>query len=114
MGRIHSYKKYTILSSGAYTSVTVTNVVTTLGTIPKQGQTTANACTITVVGNASSTAGQPVAYYRANGSNPAVGDGLALFNGAVLELFESELKNARFIRADGNNQKLYVEFAIVE
>jgi hypothetical protein len=114
MGRIHSYQRYTILTTEAYRTVTVSDSVTTLGTIPKQGQTTANACTITVVGNSGSTAGQPVVYYRANGSNPAVGDGLALFNGAVLELFESELTNARFIGVDGDEQILQVEFAIVQ
>lgn len=114
MGRIHSYKRYTILTTGAYDTITVDGSTTTLGTIPKQGQTTANACTITVIGNSASTAGQPVMYYKANGEDPALGGGLALYNGAVIELFESEVKNAKFISADLNEQEIRVEFAIVQ
>lgn len=113
MGRIHSYKRYTILTTDAYDTITVDGSVTTLGTIPKQGQVTANACTITVIGNPSSTAGTPCVFYKANDEDPSTLFGLALYNGAVLELYESELKYAKFISADGNEQELRVEFAIV-
>jgi|GEM_PF-4250095 len=114
MSRIQSYNQYIVLNQSAYSNQTMTNAaVVSLPTIPSNSgglAEKANACTITV--SCPSTTGDAI-YYRLDGQDPTSSNGLALRDGAVLELFSDELANARFIGADGNIQTLRVEFAVV-
>lgn len=108
MGRISSYNRYDVIPGATgYQTHTVTNASAGLSGIPQK----ANACTITVTANAATT-GDAV-FVTLNGQDASVTKGLALRDGAVLELFEGEVTRARFISADGNNQTLKVEFAFV-
>lgn len=111
MGRINSYKNYTVKASpNGYATVTVSNSAIGL-TVPSGN---VNAATLVLVGNASDTDPVPLVYYTLNGETPTSTNGLPLYNGAVLEIFQSEVKNAKFIRATGNDQTLHVEFATVD
>jgi hypothetical protein len=111
MGRIQSYKTYTVLADpNGYSSLTISNSEVSL-TIP--AGTTPNAATLVVVGNTSDTDPVPLIWYTLNGETPSASNGMPLYNGGVLEIFEGELRNARFIRATSNDQTLKVEFATV-
>jgi hypothetical protein len=111
MGRIQSYKTYTVLAaSNGYASETVSNSELSL-TIP--AGTNPNAATLTVVGNPLDTDPVPLVWYTLNGETPSASNGMPLYNGGVIEIFEGELRNARFIRATNNDQTLKIEFATV-
>lgn len=109
MGRIQSYKTYTVLpGASGYATKTVSN--TAVGLDVPNG---VNAATLVLVGNAAETSPVPLVYYTLNGETPTSSNSLPLYNGAVLEIFEGELKNAKFLRATANDQTLHIEFANV-
>jgi hypothetical protein len=49
-----------------------------------------------------------------NTETPGASAGLALRDGAVVQLFMDEIKGARFVSADGNDQSIRIEFAKVD
>jgi hypothetical protein len=114
MGRIQSYNSYTVLTgAAAYPELTVSNSVVNLSALISALSENPNAATLVCVGNPSDTNPVPLVYYTLNGEDPSGSSGMPLYNGGVLEIFEGELSNARFIRATSNDQTLKIEFANV-
>jgi hypothetical protein len=109
MGRIQSYKSYTVTPSpNGYAALTVSNAAVSLA-VPSG----ANAATIVLEGNTADTSPVPLVWYTLNGETPSATNGLPLYNGAVLEVFEGELAAAKFIQATASDQELHIEFATV-
>lgn len=110
MSRIHSFRNYTVLSgsAGYPARISVTGTAVQLS-VPAA----ANAATIRIISNGSTTAGSPAVNYKLDGTNPTSSTGMPLFNGDVLELYQSEPGSIRIISADGNAQTVCVEFAVV-
>jgi hypothetical protein len=109
MGRIQSYKTYTVKPDpNGYAALTVSGTVVQL-TVPSG----TNAATLVLEGNTADTTPIPLVWYTLNGETPSATNGLPLYNGAVLEVFEAELAAARFIQATASNQELHIEFATV-
>lgn len=111
MGRIQSYKTYSVIS---YDQLTVSSSVVSLLTDVGIPAGNTNAATLVCVGNASDTDPVPLMYYTLDGTTPSASNGLVLYNGGTIEIFESELKLAKFLRATANDQTLKIEFATVE
>ncbi len=109
MSRIHSFRNYEVLGNNAYPA-RVSVGITSVALVVPAG---ANACTIRILANNSTTAGSPAVNYQLNAVAPTSSTGIPLFNGDVLVLFLSEPKNLRMISADGNTQTVCVEFATV-
>ena len=109
MSRISGYRNYTVIQTAGtgYVRQTVGATSAALASIPAA----ANGCTIMIIGNVTSTAGQPCINYRLDGVAPTTTTGMPLFNGAILQLFPGELALFRAISADGNNQIIATEYA---
>ena len=109
MGRIQSYNNATVILGGTgYAATKVPAASTQLPTIAES----ATMATIRVVKAADSDGSLPVAWYRLDGQKAGTNNGLPLFNGDVLVIFMDELQNFEAVSADGNEQDLYVEYAI--
>jgi hypothetical protein len=108
MSRIQSFNDYNALGgASAYDVITITSVASQLTAIPAG----CNAVTFTVTANAS-TSGDAI-YMTLNTQTPSASAGLALRDGAVVQLFMDEVKAVRFVSADGNDQTIRIEFAKV-
>jgi len=109
MGRIHSFRNYSVLSSGGYPArISVGGTAVSL-TVPAG----ANAATLRIIGSGSTSAGSPCVNYKIDGTDPTSSTGMPLYNGDILDLYQSEPTLIRLISADGNTQTLCVEFATV-
>ena len=117
MARIHSFRNYTVKDGdAAYEQIQLTDAVTVKSlTPPKVANEPVNAATIRITASTAQTAGQPCALYRVNGTDPAPAGtgGLPLFNGDILELFQSEVENFRIMGLDANADYVAVEYAQV-
>jgi hypothetical protein len=108
--RIHSFRNYIPLSGDTgYLQLSITNAAAVAFTVPP----TVNAAIIRIVGNASSTLSQPIAWYMTNGVTPTVGTGLPLYAGDVVTLYLDQVPNFKIIGADANAQIVATEFGKV-
>lgn len=109
MSKIHSFRNYTVLSASGYPArISIAGTAVTL-TVPAA----ANAATLRIIGSGSTSAGSPCVNYKLDGTDPTSSTGMPLYNGDILELYQSEPIQIRLISADGNTQTLCVEFATV-
>ena len=109
MGRIQSYKTYTVKTGATgYDIETINNTASGLSAIPVG----INAATMTITAHAD-TVGDAI-YVTLNGETPSASVGLALRDGSIMEIFEGELQNAKFVSADASNsQTIRIEYATV-
>lgn len=111
MGRIQSYNNSTVITGGTGYAIAQLDDSSAVGFTDLPVETT--MVTVRVVADAAQDTSRPVAWYRLDGEDAAIGEGMPLWDGDVLEVFAEEVTQASFIGIDTNITNLYCEYAVV-
>jgi hypothetical protein len=102
MIKVAGYAQKTFVDQG------VSTVPATGGGTTLYAGSSANAAQFRMVKNASQTGGaEPIAYYTYSGVNPTSANGIPLYDGDFVEIYENELSTIKISSADANTPTIH-------